>query len=274
LYDSFQAAFQTPASHSLKEKIDQFCPMKKLIIKCFALVLTFSAFAQSHSLPQKHLVRLSTGVGFDDGLFFSTKAPSIGISYEYALNQHFSLAAHLLSYYRDIGVNHAIIDTRTYRTAADLIMRGFFGPFLTQADLDRIEQTGIKKLSPERVLKTLSLPLDFGISFYPVNTSRHRMGINCALSLTYESYNFQPGTYTVELELKDGSIYRDIFISLNTEFRHLALGLGTRLFYEYHFNDYAVGLRLGSYNLWGLSLDTLSQGIPFVECSLFFAFKL
>ncbi len=219
----------------------------------------------------RHQVRLSAGVGFDDGLFFSTRAPAIGVNYEYMLNKRVGLAAHLLSFYRTAKADGQAVSALG-ATAADLLFSGFWGPFITDEDLRQIESVGIKKITATHLLKYLSVPIDAGINIYPISSRRHRLGINLALALVFESNTHPSNQRSVELELENGTVYRNIFFSEHREYRRFVLGAGAKVFYEYHFPKSAIGLRAGNYNVFELS-DFLSQGLPVWESSLYFMIK-
>lgn len=237
------------------------------------LVPLLALHAQFADGDSRHQVRISTGIAFDDALLFTMQAPTIGIGYEYRLSKRWGAAAHLLSYYRDIGWSGTVTAGRA--TAADLIIEGLSGPFITQMDLDAIASTGIRKIRAGNgnMTKFMSIPIDVGLNFYPLRGKRHQLGINGAISATYESYNLDSGAFPAILEFENGAIYRDIFFVVHKEFRHWVLGLSVKLFYEYHFKRYAVGLRAGNYNVLDLSSDALGRGWPIWESSLYFTAK-
>ena len=243
-----------------------------LLLLAIVVVPLTLLYAQPSDTTSKHQLRLSVGLAAGDGLVNAALAPTLGIGYEYRLSKRWSAAAHILSYYQSAGELNSIFSPAVGVTA-DLVIRGIQGPFITPADWDRIEQTGIKKINSANTLKLMSIPIDIGFIFYPLVHKRHRLGLNAAVNLTYESYNFFIVPHGVIIELEDGTIYQDVFLSLNTEFRHLVMGLNAKMFYEYHFDRMAIGLRASTYNVIGENIDFLGKGEPIWDSSLYITVK-
>lgn len=218
----------------------------------------------------KHLLRFSLGVGYDDGLVLLAQTPSLGISYEYQIHHRLALTTHLLSYYRTMPDSYFDKSPNGGHAIVDLIAPGVTGPFATAEDLEQVKQGGIKTLSSHRTIKMLSVPLDVGLTFYPISHTHHKIGLNLAFSMTYESSNW-PRDYfeQVTITLEDGTTYDQAFLSLNTEFRNWTPGASAKLFYEYHFKEYALGLRAGNYNVFFFG----DANHPIWETSIYFAFK-
>ncbi len=243
---------------------------KSNLIFVFFFFLCQMLPGQSDFSGNKHTLRLSMGLGYEDGLVLLSKIPTLGIGYEYALNKRFSIASHVLSYYRNMPDSYFDKNFNGTRPTLDLIANGASGPFITEADRERIRRTGIRRLSPKKTIKSLSLPIDIGIMFYPVNRKRHKIGLNAGLSLTYETYNWWRDYYDgVTITLEDGTVYENLFLSLNTEFRNISPGASLKIIYEYYFDHFGLGFRFGNYNVFLFNPANLSVW----ETSLYLAFK-
>lgn len=234
-----------------------------------------SVQAQETAWPtHKHSIRMHIGVGFDDGLLFSTTAPLLGFGYEYRLGRHWGVGADITSFYRATSVIFQFANPANGTTSANAIIAGLVtGPFVTEADRQYIADTGIRRIDP-RGQKHLSMPLAMGLTFYPVSSRRHRLGLTPALNITYESQSIFSGSRGVELELNDGTIYRNVFVTLNADYRQLVLGFSPKLSYEFHARQWALGLRLGNHNFFWLGDAPLFRAELFWESSLCFIVKI
>ena len=245
--------------------------MKFTILVIFLCIVPAFLPAQVDSPPSRHQLCLSTGIAFDDGLSLLAKTPTLGLGYEYKLGKRWGAAVHMLSYYRSFGLHNSVVQGSA--AAADFITPLFGGPFVTETDIAHIRNTGIKKISLANPIKFLSIPVDIGLNFYPIVTERHRLGINGCFSLTYESYSMSRSSKPVVLELEDGTLYQNIFFNSVVQYRHWVSGLGVKLFYEYHWDNMAVGLRGGNYNFFDLGSDHLGRGWTVWESSLYVTAK-
>lgn len=231
----------------------------RYLFSIFIAMFSHFLLGQSQVSEPKHSIRMSIGWGYEDGWVSLTKIPTLGIGYEYALGKRIALSGHLMSYYRNMPDSYFDQNLNGARPTLDLIAHGVSGPFITEADLERIQRTGIRRLSPKRTIKSLSLPFDVGITFYPIHSDQHKVGLNAGLSLTYETYNWWRDYYDgVSITLEDGTVYDNLFLSLNTEFRNLSPGISTKIFYEFHFKDYGLGGRVSNYNLFSFGQSNLT----------------
>lgn len=234
------------------------------------LIFSFGQTKPIISTEKKNQFRISFGLGYEDGLIFLEKnaIPTFGMGYERRLNKHFSLAAHNLLYYRafsDFDVAGRAIDFPSIDK-----FRGSSSPFLTQLEKDKLDKSGIFPLNPKQTLKFFSLSSDLGLTFYPLSTRHHRIGINAAYSLTYESHNWWKDMSSGILTLEDGS-QKQITLAIPVEYRNLSSGIGVKLTYDYSFKDYLVGFRWGNYNVFFPDLFDLNEVVW--DTSIYFGFK-
>ena len=234
------------------------------------ILLSFTKTLVSQENPNyKHLIRASIGLGYDDGLIYLKSPPVLGIAYEYKLSKRFSLATHFLWYYRTMS---GFVGA-TYNGLANIeLFEGTQSPLVNRAEKIALEESGIVQLSDyERFLKWTSIPIDLGLSFYPIRSSKHNLGINFAYSLTYENINWYRDLYSGGRFIgEDGSDY-SIAFAYNKEIRNISQGFSLKLFYEYHFKDYLLGTRISNYNIIALPKWDTNQTVW--ESSLYFGFK-
>lgn len=237
----------------------------------FLIFLNLSLGAQGDPNPSQYQsLSLSLGMGFDDGFTAIAQTPALGLRYEYAFGKNLSVTSHLLSYYRTMPDSYFDRSPNGGHILVDLIAAGTMNPFATEQDLEELSEQGIKALTARRTIKMLSVPIDIGISWYPISSPRHKVGVNLAFSMTYESSNWQRDYFEqVEIVLEDGTLYDQAFLSVNTEFRNWTPGTSLKFIYEYHWLDYAFGFRLGNYN----TLFWADANYPIWDTSLFFVLK-
>lgn len=243
---------------------------KKTLGLVLFLALSNILSAQHLSPIEKNVFRLSAGLGYEEGFVVLTKIPSLGISYERILSKRFSIATHLFSYYRNRPDSYLNSSPNGGAPIIDLVTAGNSGPFVSKEEIESIINTGLQNLSPNNTIKMLSVPIDVGITFYPISSRKHRVGINLAASMTYESSNWSRDYFEgATLTLENGEVYENAFLSLNTEFRNWTPGTSVKLLYEFQQDNYALGFRLGNYNRFLFS----TANYPIWETSLYLAFK-
>jgi|GEM_PF-1493358 len=222
----------------------------------------------------KNTFRISTGLGFEDGLISLTWMPTLGITYERALSKRFAASLQLYSYFRTQPDGN-FSDDLNGSPVLDIIANGAYGPFLTAEDLEHIAETGIKQLSPQKTIKFLSVPMHIGLTFFPICSEKHRLGYNVGFGVTYEASNWYRNVYPIrEMILEDGTVYTNLYITLNTEFRNFSPGFSHHLFYEYSFQRFGLGGRIGSFNVDILNLaGFLPANFSVWESSVYMAFK-
>ena len=249
---------------------------KNMKIHIFLLYLSLQATflqAQTKAKPlqfiaNKNQLNISLGLGFEDGLVFLSKnaVPTFGISYERKLSKRLFFASHILTHYRTF-LNPTNIDTHPFLSK----FRGANSPFMTQADKDKLNNSGIKQLNRIHTFKSLSLPVDVGFNLYPLSTKHHRLGLNVAFSMTFENHNWWTDQFTGVLTLADGT-QKQITLEVPTEFRTFAPGFSTKILYDYSFKDYSIGFKAANYNVFLTELAG-SKVQPIWETSLYLGFK-
>jgi hypothetical protein len=218
-----------------------------LFLLLFILAFLTESIAQNQSNKNQYL-SLSLGQGYDDGIISLTRLPTIGFGYEKELNRFLSLNIRMFSFYRKQPDGHFISDFAGRLPIMDVIAENAWGPFITQADKDKIKNVGVKDFDPSWTVKMLSLPVILGANIYPLNYMNHKLGINLGLGLSYSSYNYSKDFYPVkQITLNDGSVYRDLYLSMGTEFKNLDFIESIVLLYEYRSKNIKFGFRFGSY---------------------------
>ncbi len=218
-------------------------------------------------IEQPHQLRIALGVSLGDGLIFLSKnfVPSFGISYEYQLSKRLSIASHILTHYSsDFDLKNSLNKDFPFLSK----FRGSESPFFTQKEKDELNNSGIVPINSWHYEKALSVPIDIGLTFYPLNNKHHRIGINTAFSVTYSNYNWYPDSFTGILTLKDGTT-RKITLEVPTEFRNLSYGFSPKLFYTYSFKDCSIGIRAANYNFFFAN----KYSVPIWETSLLWGLK-
>jgi hypothetical protein len=250
---------------------------KHSFIPLFTLLLWHCGLsAQSTETQHRHHFRFSLGVGYDDGLALLKTVPAIGLSYERSLSRRFALSANLYSYYRSMP------DSDFDRTfffnlpIIDIFARGASQPLFTEQEEALLNQ-GVILSSPIHTIKSFSLPIDVGITYYPIHSRRHALGFNVGIGLTYTSSNYwRQQASTSDAVLADGTFLNagNVVISGHTEFNDLSPQLSLKLMYEYKFKNYGIGLRLANYGYAALEMDFFSGGFIVWDSSIFFTYKL
>jgi hypothetical protein len=210
-------------------------------------LLIFSEFCYSQLNNERHLGIL-IGNGYEDGWVKLTKLPTIGILYNHKISRYFAIRVGITSFYRTMPDSY-LYDDANGNLVANLIVRDSRSPFITDSDRDRITRVGIKDLNSSFTLKMLSVPIDFGIMFYPIRYRNHRIGAFVGGSLSFESQNFWRDYYPGDITLKDGTKYKSSFLALNTEFRSLTPGECLKLEYMYYFKRFQVALTASENNV-------------------------
>ena len=168
--------------------------MKKALLFILFALLTSAVSAQvkpklEENKPKKNIFKISLGVGYADGLIYlpENSTPTFGFSYERLITKRFSLSTHLLLYYNTFTDFYPLGTNSDYPLLHKF--RGSPSPFLSQAEKDKLANSGIRQLAPTSTLKFLSLPIDASVTYYPLSTKRHRLGISAGFAVTYESHN-------------------------------------------------------------------------------------
>ena len=249
--------------------------MKKAPLFILFALLTSAALAQvkpthEENKPKKNVFAINLGIGYGDGLIYATQnsVPVFGFSYERLVSKRFSLSADALIYY------YTFPDSYPFGVNSDYPLlhkfRGSPSPFLSQSEKDKLANSGISQLDPISTVKFLSLPIGVSVTYYPLSTKQHRLGISAGFSITYESHNWFQDQGNGVLTLPDGT-KKQVTLGLQTEYRNFSPGLTSKLIYDYSFKDYLVGARLGNYNVVGS--DWFKANEVIWETSIYFGFK-
>ena len=223
--------------------------MKKIIfVITFILTFTLNTFSQTKDSKIDYLT-LSIGQGYGDGIIWLNWYPTLGIGYERELNRFFSVDFQIYSYYRAFKDYYFLTDDGSGHPIFDIIIENAYGPFITQEDLDKIKNVGIKDLDASLIIKEFSLPVTLDLNFTPILFKGHSLGITGGIGFCYSTNNYSKDYFPIKkLTLNDGSVYEYIQLSLGTEFRsidpfieHIAL------FYEFKLDDYKFGFKFGEY---------------------------
>lgn len=239
------------------------------------LAMPYYLTGQSYTGDYKHHFRFSLGVGYDDGLALLKTVPAIGLSYERSLSRRFALSANLYSYYRsmpDLDFDRTVTQT----PYIDIFARGASQPLFTEQEEALLNQ-GVILSSPIHTIKSFSLPIDVGITYYPVQSRRHALGFNVGVGLMYTSSNYWRERFTlIDAVLEDGTALDPgvAVYARHTEFNDLSPQLSLKLMYEYKFKNYGIGLRLANYGYAALEMDFFSSGFIVWDSSIFFTYKL
>ncbi len=240
--------------------------MKHKIFIFFLLLFGLNLSAQTkpkeNLLPKNQLI-FALGFGYGDGLNSLSRRPTIGIGYERRLFRWLSLSTHILSYYQNyldlISDSDVLLD----------IKRGSTSPFITKEQQDKLNNSGVKQLYPGFVIKSWSVPMDVGVTFYPLCKKHHRIGINIGFSMTYETHSYYKDFFTGNLILADGT-KKAIFLSVPTEYRNISPGIVSKIHYQYIFDKASIGFRFGNCN--GV-IDEFGRNEPVWDTSLFYAYQ-
>ncbi len=240
-------------------------------------VLHISSFGQELIGKPKNSLKFSLGVGYDDGLTLLRTVPALGFGYERMLNKRFSVASHIFSFYRTMPDSYFDRDLNG-RFLIDLKARGASQPFFSPEE-EALITRGVIPLDSRNTVKKLSLPVDIGIIYYPINSKRHSLGVNFALCMTYTSHNWWRDYYSIfSLVLEDGTeatpLSNDLMLSLNSEFHSFTPQLSLKLIYEYKFKNFGTGFRISNYGYVDMGLDFFSRTLTIWDTSLFLTLKL
>ena len=205
--------------------------------------------AQSGDFKQAKYLGVSLGNGYEDGWISLTKLPTIGITYTHYFTKRFALRASLTSFYRTMPDSY-LYDDNNGNLVANLIVRDSKSPFVSDSDRQKITNVGIKDLDASFTIKSLSVPLAFGVMFVPLRFKRNQLAIFGGGSVSFESQNWWRDFYPADLTLKDGTVYNSSFLALNTEFRSLSFGECLKVEYGYNFNRFVLTLGISENNLF------------------------
>ena len=219
-----------------------------LIRLTFLIVLfTQSSFAQDES---RYSLSLGLGTGYDDGLIFLPSMPTMHIGLVYNFNDWVALESNVFSYSRQYTDSYLIKDLNHGYPVVDIVVEESFGPFATEDVKEKIRSTGVLDIQTKYTLKALSIPFTVGLRISP-QFRNHIFGLFAGIGLSYQSYNWPRDYVGIEqMVLKDGTVYKGLFLSLNTEFRNITPLEHISLSYSYSFRDWSIGIRLSELARW------------------------
>lgn len=248
---------------------------KKLFILILVFCTTFILSAQEKAVPKifyKNQLIFTVGLPYSDGLISINKNPTLGIAYERRINRWFSLAAHVMSSYQNDADFYVVSNNPDFPVIDKY--RGSASPFLTAGEVKKLSTSGIMQLDPSYNLKYWSVPMDIGVTLYPLSTKHHRIGVNTGLALTYETHtfwkDFASGTFT----LPNGT-EQNVLMSVPVEFRNISPGFTFKLHYQYLFQQSSFGVRIANYNVELSSVFNPNGGAneALWDTSIFYAYQ-
>jgi hypothetical protein len=226
--------------------------MQKLIPIIFVclniLCLSKETSAQNLGEYKYKKLGITIGNGYEDGWLSLTKLPTIGMVYAQGFHKRFSVRLGITSFYRTMPDSY-LYDDNNGNLITNIIVRDSKSPFISDKDREKITNVGIKDLNSSFTIKILSVPLDLGVMFTPIQYKRQQLGVFVGASLTFESQNWWRDYYPADLTLKDGTVYKSSFLALNTEFRSLTPGECLKVEYGYQFNRSTIALNISENNV-------------------------
>ncbi len=181
----------------------------------------------------------------DDGFVYRKTVPTLGLGYSYKLTKIISFDASLISIYKTLQDG-----TLQGNESINIITRNTNSIFISQQDRDKITNVGIKDLHSENHVKYLYLPLSVSLNIHPLKVGRSSLGFAIGATATYGSYKASRDEFSMDITLKDGTIYDNLTFKQEIEFRNLILGGSySKLYYKYD---------LGKKNAIQLSLHSLN----------------
>jgi hypothetical protein len=178
----------------------------------------------------RHSILFHTGLALDDGFVYTNNnLPTIGLGYSYKLNKTFSIDASLFSVYKKLG------DPTVFGWEAfNIITRNSNSLFISQADRDKITNVGIKDLNSDGHVKFLHVPLSVSLNIHPLRIGRSTLGFAIGATATYGSYKASRDEFTMNITLKDGTVYENLTFKQEIESRNLVIGGSySKLYYRY-----------------------------------------
>lgn len=242
---------------------------------CMALLVAKWTCAQTEGVIEKNeQITFSVGYGFDEFISFRSQIPTIGIGYRKKISKCFSWSANILSNYR--RSSDILFDRFGESPVIDILALGAWGSFMTEEEIRFLQERGIMSIPTQNTIKSLAIPADIGLIYYPINGNRHKIGLNPALYMMYNSHNYFRDYLQIEYVQWSGSAEPVALfghLSVPTEFRSVSFGSLFRIMYEFHFKNAALGIRGASYNLINTNSRLFSNDLALTELSLFLSIK-
>jgi hypothetical protein len=219
----------------------------KLVFLFIAIIYCSLLSIHAQDFKSKNSFLFTTGITLEDGFIYNINMPIIGLGYNHKLNNTFSM---------DIGLNsiYKILKDVTYlgAEAINIATRNSQSLFISQHDRDNIIEKGIKDLASEGTVKYLYLPLNLSLNIRPLRIKSCSLGISVGTTAIYGSYKASRDEFTMDITLKDGTLFENVTLKQEIEFRNLIVGGSySRLYFMYDFGDRGLQLSLHSYNfLW------------------------
>jgi hypothetical protein len=218
---------------------------KQLLTLLFLFSLYGTLTAQNP--PSRHSILFSLGQGYEDGLIRVTRIPTIGLGYEYRINRFFDASIYGFTYYRDYA---DFITAGSQSNLLNSVFPGNQSAFFTQEQLDAIQDVGIKNVNPGGSINLFSVPISMGITFYPLQFRRSRLGMFVGGCAMYETFNLGSENAIFNVTLNDGTVYELANVVKQAEFRHWSFGDALRLRYDLSLKNTSFGLQFGANNYY------------------------
>ncbi len=248
-----------------------------ILLLCMALLITKWTSAQTEGVSERdEQITFSTGYGFDEFITFRSQIPTIGIGYSKKISRRLSWSANILSNYRrSLDV---LFDRFRDSPVIGILALGASNIFMTEEEIKFLEERGVMSIPTQATIKSLAIPADVGLIYYPINGKQRKIGINLGIYMMYNSYNYFRDYLQIERVQWSGSpepVELLSHISVPTEFRSISFGSLMRIMYEFHYKNTALGIRGASYNLIYIGDSRLfSNNLALTELSLFVNVKL
>ncbi len=221
--------------------------MKKFFLLLIALLIFILGLNAQAKKYKNDYLHLSIGLGYIDGIIKLNNYPIIGIGYEKEINKFLSINFRLSSYYRR-SVDSYYTDDANGHPIIDIIVENAWGPFITEADIEKIKNTGIKDvgLRTDLTIKEFNMPFIASLVIYPLRYRGHRLGLLIGGGVSYNSLNyFKDYDPISKIKLSNNDDFQDVQLSQQTEFRNIGLIDSQVLIYEFRLEDFKVGARFG-----------------------------
>lgn len=240
------------------------------------LLIATWTYAQTEGVFEKdEQIVFSVGYGFNEFITFRSQIPTIGIGYRKKISKRFSWGANILSNYR--RSSDVVFDRFGVSPVIDILALGTWGSFMTEEEMRFLQERGMMSIPTQNTIKSLAIPADIGLIYFPVNGSRHKIGFNPGIYMMYVSQNYFRDYLQIEYVQWSGSaepVALLSHLSVPTEFRSISFGSLLRIMYEFHFKNTALGIRAASYNLININSRLFSNNLALTELSLFLNVKM
>jgi hypothetical protein len=198
----------------------------------------------------QHNLNLSIGQGFEDGLLHYP-TPTIGIGYERELNKYFSAYTRLHTFYR----RDRDVESLSVRgPSIGSIEPASQSQFITQDDIEKYRNLGLKDIGNLKTFKALSIPWVLGVKFTPLRYKNNSLNLYAGLLIMYESRNALVEFFAgqADITLSDGEMISSEFTLISEiYFRHIVAAESLGIGYEYQFENLGLEIYFGENSVFG-----------------------